>query len=101
MSTIRAFVNNKRISTARQIDSSTFQQFFPATVSYKNEAEWKDLIKRFYGSDNVVFNFQINNPSTTTTSASAAPKKNPFESFLNTKDWQFSSKLSQTFPAGK
>lgn len=101
MSTIRAFVNNKRISTARQIDSSTFQQFFPAKVSYKNEAEWKDLIKRFYGTDSVVFKVQVNNPSTTTSSSPAAPKKNPFESFLNTKDWQFSSKLSQTFPAGK
>ncbi len=115
MSTIRAFVKNNRVSTARQIDSSTFQQFFPAKVSYKNEAEWKDLVKRFYGSDKVTFKFQVTTPSVTRSSAPApspapapapAPaslrtKKNRFESFLNMNDWQFSSKLSQTLPPGK
>lgn len=104
MSTIRAIVNNKRVSTARQIDSSTFQQFFPANVSFKNDAEWKDLVKRFYGADNVVFKFQL--PDSSPAPAAKVnelilPKKNPFESFLNMKDWQYSSKRVQTFPAGK
>ncbi len=106
MSTIRAMVKNNRVSTARQIDSSTFQQFFPAKVSYKNEAEWKDIVKRFYGSENVVFKIQVSVPTTTSPVSAPTPapsdtKQNPFESFLNTKDWQYSSKRVQTFPAGK
>jgi hypothetical protein len=100
MSTVRAIVNNKRVSTARQISSSAFQQFFPAYVSFKDENEWKDIVKRMFG-DTVTFEIDDSPPSPTTPAPTPVPKVNPFDSYLNSKDWTFSSMKKQTFPRGK
>jgi hypothetical protein len=102
MSTIRAFVNKKRIATARQINPSTFQQFFPAKITFKDEKEWKEIVARLFGSS-VSFdgNTQVSAPAPAPAPAPANPKKQSSSALLDGKNWKFDSNLKQTLPAGK
>ncbi len=119
MSTIRAFVNKKRIATASQINPSTFQQFFPAKIAFKDEKEWKEIVARLCGSS-VSFEGKMQSapaptPAPTPASAPAptsAPvpasgqtavktKKTSSSTLLDAKSWKFDSNLKQTLPAGK
>jgi hypothetical protein len=107
MSTVRALVNNKRVSTARQITPATFQQFFPAKVSFRGEDEWKELVSRLYGGS-VTFQVEGKVKPSASTSTPAVPPVLPVEekkiskgSLLDEKNWTFDSHCTQTFPAGK
>jgi hypothetical protein len=116
-STMRAIFNKNRVATARQIDSSTFQQFFPAKVTFKNEKEWMEVLHRFYGGDvffqiedapkvppapapSPVVNSSSSSNTTTNTSSTSEPDLNS-DNFLNMKNWTFTSKFKHEFPAGK
>lgn len=46
MSTVRAFSNNKRVSTGKTMKDGSFLQFYPTKTRFENEAAWKEDWKK-------------------------------------------------------
>lgn len=99
-STIRVYVNDKRVATAKPWGTA-FLQVYPEQKTYASEAEWRSAI--FHMVLNGI-RFETDTPSSTPapppTPASSPTPVRPKPS-LDPKDWVHSKLHKATLPAGK